>query len=195
MGIKIAPPDINACDGDFTVDGERVRFGLAAVKGVGDKAVEAIVEARTAVGRFKDLYHFCENVDLRAVNRSTIEALIKCGAFDALGAHRAAMMAAAGPRHRAGPVRRRRPPQRADELLRRPRPARRPSRRPQFPDVEPLVRGPAPGGREGDAGLLRHHPPAGPLRPRAGRACSQPRRHASRGLDERADGTRSPSAA
>ena len=94
MGVKVAPPDINACDADFTVDGERVRFGLAAVKGVGGRAVEAILEARRQVGAFRDLYHFCEHVDPRSVNRATIEALVKCGAFDALGASRAAMAAA-----------------------------------------------------------------------------------------------------
>ncbi len=94
MGVPIAPPDINTCRKHFVVDGERVRFGLAAVKGVGAKAVDAIVEAREQVETFKNLHHFCENVDLRAVNRSTIEALIKCGAFDSLGAHRAAMIAA-----------------------------------------------------------------------------------------------------
>jgi DNA polymerase-3 subunit alpha len=94
MGVTIAPPDVNACGRDFTVDGRKVRFGLAAVKGVGGKAVDAIVEARKEGGAFRDLYHFCEQADLRAVNRSAIEALIKCGAFDALGAHRAAMLAA-----------------------------------------------------------------------------------------------------
>jgi len=94
MGIKVAPPDINKCGRDFTVDDKRVRFGLAAVKGVGAKAVDAIVEGRREAGGFRDLYHFCRDVDLRAVNRATVEALIKCGAFDALGAHRAAMTAA-----------------------------------------------------------------------------------------------------
>ncbi|MFP4354381.1 MAG: DNA polymerase III subunit alpha [Phycisphaerae bacterium] len=91
MGIEILPPDINTCGSAFAVDGEAVRFGLSAVKGVGAKAVDAIVEARQEHGSFSDLYDFCENVDLRAVNKSTIEALIKCGAFDALGASRAAM--------------------------------------------------------------------------------------------------------
>lgn len=94
MGVTIAPPNINSCDRDFTVDGDQVRFGMAGVKGVGAKAVDAIIEARNEVGEFTDLYHFCENVDLKAVNRSTIEALIKCGAFDGMGAHRAAMVAA-----------------------------------------------------------------------------------------------------
>ncbi len=94
MGITVASPDVNSSGSDFTVDGEKIRFGLAAVKGVGQKAVASIIEARENVGRFEHLYHFCENVDLRLVNRSTIEALIKCGAFDLLGAHRAAMLAA-----------------------------------------------------------------------------------------------------
>ena len=94
MGVPVGPPEINTCQSNFVVDGQGVRFGLAAVKGVGAKAVEAIVEARKRVGRFSDLYQFCQNVDLHAVNRSTLEALIKCGAFDALGAHRAAMIAA-----------------------------------------------------------------------------------------------------
>ncbi len=97
MGIGVRPPDVNASGADFTVSGEAeplIRFGLAAVKGVGQKAVEAVVAARQSVGRFQSLYHFCEHVDLRLVNRATIEALIKCGAFDALGAHRAAMLSA-----------------------------------------------------------------------------------------------------
>ena len=93
MGIRIAPPDINRCDRDFTVDAEQVRFGLAAVKGVGAKAVDAIMEARQEGGPFTDLYHFCRLIDPRAANRATIEALIKCGAFDSLGASRAAMIA------------------------------------------------------------------------------------------------------
>lgn len=94
MKMSIAPPDINACGSDFSVDADSVRFGLAAVKGVGAKAVDAIVHARKEVGKFKDLFHFCSHVELRAVNHSTIEALIKCGAFDSLGASRAAMIAA-----------------------------------------------------------------------------------------------------
>jgi len=93
MDVQVASPDINTCDADFTVDADRVRFGLAAVKGVGGKAVEAILAAREEPGAFTDLYHFCRHVDLRAVNRATIEALVKCGAFDSLGASRAAMIA------------------------------------------------------------------------------------------------------
>jgi len=98
MGVKIGPPDINTCDNDFTVDGEQVRFGLAAVKGVGERAVEGIVHARRSVGAFKDLHHFCLSVDLHTVNRVAIEALIKCGAFDRIGdSHRAALLAALDP--------------------------------------------------------------------------------------------------
>jgi DNA polymerase-3 subunit alpha len=70
-----------------------IRFGLAAVKGVGEKAVQQIIAAREKAGRFKSLFHFCENVDLRAVNKQVLEALIKAGAFDTLGGSRAQMMA------------------------------------------------------------------------------------------------------
>lgn len=94
-GVPVLPPDINLSDVEFSVDAETVRFGLAAVKGVGEAAVHAILEARRQVGRFHDLDHFCRAVDRRAVNRSAIEALIRCGAFDRCGAsHRAQMLAA-----------------------------------------------------------------------------------------------------
>ncbi len=103
MGIEIAPPDINTSQSQFTVDGSLVRFGLMAVKGVGEAAVEAILQARGREKAFRDLFHFCGNVDLRAVNRATIEALVKCGAFDrAGGAHRAALAAALDPAIQAG---------------------------------------------------------------------------------------------
>ncbi|MBL7215593.1 MAG: DNA polymerase III subunit alpha [Phycisphaerae bacterium] len=104
MGIEVLPPDINESFVDFTVvyneerdrrkDSGVIRFGLAAVKGVGEKAVEQIISARENVGRFKSLFHFCENVDLRAVNKQVIEALVKAGAFDNLGGSRAQMMVA-----------------------------------------------------------------------------------------------------
>ncbi len=94
-GVEIGPPDVNTGEAQFAVDGAGVRFGLAAVKGVGTKAVEAIVQARAEGGPFADLFDFCARVDPRAVNRATIEALIRCGAFDrAGGAHRAALVAA-----------------------------------------------------------------------------------------------------
>jgi DNA polymerase-3 subunit alpha len=92
MGIAILPPDINASHRDFTVHTNDIRFGLGAVKGVGDAALEAITEARRAEP-FHSLHDCCERVDLRRVNRRVIEALIKCGAFDSLGGKRAHYMA------------------------------------------------------------------------------------------------------
>ena len=103
MDIEVLPPDINESGVDFTplyendADGRQkkgvIRFGLAAVKGVGGKAVEQIIAARKQVGRFQSLFHFCENVDLRAANKQVLEALIKAGAFDKLGGNRAQMIA------------------------------------------------------------------------------------------------------
>ena len=93
MGIQVDAPDINESDADFTVVGDRIRFGLAAVKGVGERAVEAIVAARRKVGRFKSLLEFCEATDLAVINRSVVESLIKCGAFDSTGAFRSQLAA------------------------------------------------------------------------------------------------------
>jgi len=100
MSIEVTAPDINESGVDFTplykeTEGKKgmIRFGLAAVKGVGEKAVEQIIIARDKAGRFQSLFHFCENVDLRAANKQVIEALIKAGAFDRLGGNRAQMMA------------------------------------------------------------------------------------------------------
>ncbi len=103
MEIEVTSPDINESFTDFTVIYNdqlrennlrgKIRFGLAAVKGVGGRAVEQIIEARKKVDHFKSLFHFCETVDLRAVNKQVIEALIKAGAFDKLGGSRAQMMA------------------------------------------------------------------------------------------------------
>ena len=103
MGIEVRAPDINESGVDFTPlyeqqEGEHkgrgvIRFGLAAVKGVGEKAVEQIIAAREEIGGFQSLFHFCENVDLRAANKQVLEALIKAGAFDDLGGSRPQMMA------------------------------------------------------------------------------------------------------
>ena len=104
MGIEVMAPDINESGVDFTPlyketgQGKKgvIRFGLAAVKGVGEKAVEQIIDAREKIGRFQSLFHFCENVDLRAANKQVIEALIKAGAFDRLGGNRASNDGGAG---------------------------------------------------------------------------------------------------
>ena len=136
LGVKIAPPDINACDRDFTVDGDQVRFGLAAVKGVGAKAVEAISAARKEAERFKNLYHFCEHVDPRAANRACVEALIKCGAFDSLGASRAAMVAALDRAMDLGQSAAADRKSKQMQLFGAPGPDE-PASQPRFPDVEP----------------------------------------------------------
>jgi predicted nucleic acid-binding OB-fold protein len=88
MGIRILPPDINESNYAFTVVGPNIRFGLGAVKGVGEGAIESILEARQRKGRYTSLLDFCEAVDLRACNKKVIEALIKSGSFDFLGTAR-----------------------------------------------------------------------------------------------------------
>jgi DNA polymerase-3 subunit alpha len=88
MGIKILPPDVNRSADRFTVEGEAVRFGLAAVKNVGAKAVESIMSERKEEP-YKSLFDFCERVDLRDCNKQMIDSLVKCGAFDSFGAKRA----------------------------------------------------------------------------------------------------------
>jgi DNA polymerase-3 subunit alpha len=93
--IKVLPPDVNESVRDFSVvGGETIRFGLAAVKNVGEGAIESIVEARGEGGPFRSLFDFCERVETRRVNKRVIESLIKCGAFDFTGAARAALLAA-----------------------------------------------------------------------------------------------------
>ena len=92
MGIEILPPDVNLSDHEFMVVDGNIRFGLDAVKGVGYAAVEAIKKAREEDGDFTSLWEFCERVDGRAVNKRSIEALIKCGAFGSTGATRKGML-------------------------------------------------------------------------------------------------------
>ena len=91
--IEVLPPDINRSGTAFTVSGDKIRFGLVAVKNVGEGAIEAILEERRANGSFDSLFNFCERVDLRKVNKRVIESLIRCGAFDGTGDPRAAMLA------------------------------------------------------------------------------------------------------
>lgn len=91
MGIKVLPPDVNESNMFFTVVGNDIRFGLGAVKGVGESAIESVLEARRRLGRFASLLQFCEEVDLRACNKKVLEALIKSGSFDFLGLTRKAL--------------------------------------------------------------------------------------------------------
>ncbi len=92
LGIAVLPPDVNASLVDFAVVGGDIRFGLAAVKGVGEGAVRAILDAREAGGPFADLFEMVKRVDLKAVNRKVYEALIKCGALDPLPGNRAQLL-------------------------------------------------------------------------------------------------------
>ncbi len=94
MGLRVEPPDVNVSRADFTVAGEAIHFGLAAIKNVGATAIESIVRTREAAGRFAALDDFCARVDLRLVNRRVVECLIKAGAFDSLGSTRAGLLAA-----------------------------------------------------------------------------------------------------
>jgi DNA polymerase-3 subunit alpha len=92
--IEVLAPDVNESRADFTPVGEKIRFGLAAVKNVGEKAVDVILESRSQDGPFTSLFDFCRRVDMTAVNRRVIESLIKCGAFDATQVSRARMIGA-----------------------------------------------------------------------------------------------------
>jgi DNA polymerase-3 subunit alpha len=85
MSISILPPDVNESDLYFTPVGESIRFGLAAIKNVGENTAKAIRDSRTEQGKFKSLYDFCERIDSRFLNKRVFESLIKSGAMDSLG--------------------------------------------------------------------------------------------------------------
>ena len=93
VGINLLPPDVNSSSREFTVDGNDICFGLVAVKGVGDGAIDTIVEARTQGGSFTSLQDFCERVDTKQVTKRAVECLIMSGAFDSLEGHRSQHMA------------------------------------------------------------------------------------------------------
>ena len=84
LGVKILPPDVNESEWAFTVTPAGVRFGLGAVKNVGDGAVESILAVRREAGSITSLNRLCEDVDLRLVNKRVLESLVKAGAFDGL---------------------------------------------------------------------------------------------------------------
>ncbi|HTI46590.1 MAG TPA: DNA polymerase III subunit alpha [Casimicrobiaceae bacterium] len=95
--LAILPPDVNASNYRFEpVDEKRIRFGLGAVKGTGQAAIEAIIGARAEGGPFKGLFDFARRVDKRLVNRRVVEALVRAGAFDAIDARRATLLASVG---------------------------------------------------------------------------------------------------
>src|SRR5881628_2130487 len=95
MGIRVEPPDVNVSAVRFSVAGDTVRFGLAAIRNVGEAAMESILRARAEAGPFTSLEDFCARVDLRLVNRRVLESLSKAGAFDSLGLTRAHLLATA----------------------------------------------------------------------------------------------------
>jgi DNA polymerase-3 subunit alpha len=92
MGLNVLPPDINESMSDFSVAGEHIRFGLAAVKNVGIGAIESIISVRQNDGSFSSIVDFCDRIDPRKVNKRVIESLIKCGSFDSTGHKRRQLM-------------------------------------------------------------------------------------------------------
>ena len=92
MGIEVEPPDVNASDCDFAVVEGKIRFGLNAVKNVGDSAARAIISAREEGGHFASIWDFTERVDPQVVNKRALEALVRCGAFESTGSSRKGML-------------------------------------------------------------------------------------------------------
>ncbi len=96
-GLTILPPDINQSTYRFVpVDEKTIRFGLGAIKGAGESAINMIVNERKSSGLFVDLFDFCNRVDRRIVNRRTIESLIRVGAFDSIDSNRGSLLASTG---------------------------------------------------------------------------------------------------
>jgi DNA polymerase-3 subunit alpha len=95
LGVPILPPDVNASRSFFAIEGDGIRFGLAAVKNVGKGSVDAIVEARERGGAFTSIGDLCRRVDHRAINRRVLESLVQAGACDGLGGDRAQLHEAA----------------------------------------------------------------------------------------------------
>jgi DNA polymerase-3 subunit alpha len=106
LEIEVLPPDVNESGLDFAIAGRKIRFGLGAVKGAGEKAILHILEVRRSLGgRFASIHQFCEHVDSRYADRKVVEQLIKCGAFDSTGGHRAQLLEALEEALRMGSVR------------------------------------------------------------------------------------------
>jgi len=94
MGIPVLPPDVNESGLDFISAGEKIRFGMLAIRNVGEGAIQSMLQNRNDHGRFNSLYQFCESVDSRALNKRVLESLIKSGAMDSLTWKRSQLMAA-----------------------------------------------------------------------------------------------------
>ncbi|MBI5214476.1 MAG: DNA polymerase III subunit alpha [Ignavibacteriae bacterium] len=94
LGIEVLPPDVNESDVQFLVVQNKIRFGLNAIKNVGENAVRSIIHSRATHGKFNNLFDFSRRVDLRIVNKKTFESLIQAGACDSFGGHRAQLFQA-----------------------------------------------------------------------------------------------------
>ncbi len=92
VGIRVLPPDINESGSEFTVSGNKIRFGMSAVKSVGGQAIKAIVEERDEHGLYTDFMNFCKRVSKKDVNKRSLENLIRCGAFDSMGIYRSRLL-------------------------------------------------------------------------------------------------------
>ncbi|OUP52586.1 DNA polymerase III subunit alpha [Butyricicoccus pullicaecorum] len=93
MGIRVLPPDVNSSEDGFSVSGEDIRFGLAAIKNVGRAFMRQLVEERQANGPYASLMDFCERLYDKDLNRRALESMIQAGAFDSMGFHRSQMLA------------------------------------------------------------------------------------------------------
>ncbi|NLU44739.1 MAG: DNA polymerase III subunit alpha [Acholeplasmataceae bacterium] len=93
MEIQVLPPDVNASESNFAVDGKAIRFGMAGIKSVGDSAVNSILEERTKNGPYKDFLDFTQRIDSSKVNKRVVENLIKSGSMDSFGAKRSQLLA------------------------------------------------------------------------------------------------------
>src|SRR5262249_41227153 len=93
FGIELLPPDVDSSNEGFTPVSNAIRFGLAAIKGLGSSAVQMIIRARQEGGRFRSIFEFAERVDQKAVNKRVLESLIKAGAFDGTTTNRSALLA------------------------------------------------------------------------------------------------------
>src|ERR1700723_3123151 len=91
MSITVLPPDVNSSAMNFTPIGDQIRFGLCAIKNVGENTVSGILQARETLGHFTSVFQFCESIDTRLLNKRVLESLVRSGAMDGLGAHRAQM--------------------------------------------------------------------------------------------------------
>jgi DNA polymerase-3 subunit alpha len=93
MGITVLPPNVNSSDLNFTPVGSDIRFGLAAIKNVGENTVKGVLQSRETLGKFSSFFEFCESIDTRLLNKRVLESLVRAGAMDSLGANRAQMFA------------------------------------------------------------------------------------------------------